>query len=582
MVKFRETLKGNPLSGLPHKISEDLIGARKHSVWHMIGVWLVFIIMIAGFAIGGFWLWPYLESLATQNAMKKATELEAILFQTHFGLGLFIGLFVWIFLTLPLSNWIVKIAPMPIKGALFLGLFTEKDNTGSKLKKTINSTLEKNGSPKNNAQLINDIVNQAIKKYLILAIPLILITAFITYKEMQSYSVYSETDYYHAGIFSKKSTSWDQAIFAELGCNYVAGHGAADEFVYKIFFKDGRSTNIGDAQHLSGTWMQHAMTLNAKLIDRNVSFRRWKWLRRDPLHPACLNAQRRNHRTKHLENFTSLFRIGAFESDLETSTGLHAISAISKSLGSHKKAEDLLLKALAKNEAEFGSDHASTAISLDRLGSIYFTQKKYLQAQAFHQRALTIRKTELGETDSLTAASINKLALTYQKLGDYETSENLYQQALKIDELVHLDNPNRAAMTLSNLGAFYHEQAQYSKAEAFYLRALDMRQKPVGQGGLKLATALNQLGSLYEDQAVYDKAEPLLLRALTIKEEVVGLDHTSTANSLDRLGSLYKNIGDKAQAKSFYTRALKVRELIQGHDHPQTLETINNLNKVSK
>jgi len=64
--------------------------------------------------------WGIAEKLTEQNAIQAAASVDGFSIDVNFGIGLLIGLFVWI----GLSGWIValitKLVPMPVKGALFL------------------------------------------------------------------------------------------------------------------------------------------------------------------------------------------------------------------------------------------------------------------------------------------------------------------------------------------------------------------------------------------------------------------------------------------------------------------------------
>ena len=80
----------------------------------------------------------------------------------------------------------------------------------------------------------------------------------------------------------------------------------------------------------------------------------------------------------------------------------------------------------------FGSDHPSTAMSLNNLAALYESQGRYSEAEPLHLQALDIRRSQLGQDHPDTAQSLNNLALLYESQGRYSEAEPLYLQALDI------------------------------------------------------------------------------------------------------------------------------------------------------
>lgn len=63
---------------------------------------------------------------------------------------------------------------------------------------------------------------------------------------------------------------------------------------------------------------------------------------------------------------------------------------------------------------------------------LYSSMGDYAKAEPLHQRALEIRQKVLGSNHTTTAESLNNLAGLYRSLGDYPKAEQLYQRALEI------------------------------------------------------------------------------------------------------------------------------------------------------
>lgn len=587
MSNLREQLNGEPLWGLPQNISDEIVNIHDAKGSNNLSAWLYIVTMCLGFAIGVFWLWPLLTRLNDENAIGKANELGAMLFHTNFGIGLFIGMFVWIVLSSSIIAWLTKATPMPLKSKIFWGNLSQANSnriehkwTKSVYQKSIQKLMESNDRPENAGDLINKLSKSLSRKVLLFSFPMILVTAFITYKEIQNFSIYSETGYYKTGFFSEETRSWDEAVSVQLGCNHVTGRNASDDIIYKVLFNDKVSKNIADAKPITGTWSQHALKINSVLESKNISFERWSWRNRNPLHLSCLDAQAIKYSQDEVLNILSLLRAGEFAHDDLNASLQHKLAAISKNKKDYRRSEALLLQVLAQKEAEFGEEHPETAYTLDRLGSIFYQEKQYEKAREFHERALGIRTLALGKNHTKTATSLNNLALVYQGIGEYKKAEPLYIQALKIRE--ESDSPDNisTAIALNNLASLYQIQGHFSKAEALYLRSLKIRTALYGEDHLSTAKAMNSLGSLYSIQGNMIKAEDLLLKALDIKKEAKGDNRRTIAASHSSLGWLYDVQGNYEKAEAEHFKALTIRKSILGDSHPATANALKNLGRA--
>jgi len=64
-----------------------------------------------------------------------------------------------------------------------------------------------------------------------------------------------------------------------------------------------------DAVSLRGNWLDNAILIDAAIEDAGVTFKRWSWLNRDPLHPACLGAQLRVLGEEDYDKLLKLLRV---------------------------------------------------------------------------------------------------------------------------------------------------------------------------------------------------------------------------------------------------------------------------------
>lgn len=238
----------------------------------------------------------------------------------------------------------------------------------------------------------------------------------------------------------------------------------------------------------------------------------------------------------------------------------------------------LAQKALAITEREYGTEDTSVARVVNRIGSIYWFQGNYPEAETTWKRALQIRERAPGADHLDVARSLNNLALLYQTQGRYDEAEPLFLRALQIGEkALGLEHPYVARTFLNNLALLYQNQGRYDEAEPLYLRALQILEKALGAEHPDITTSLNNLGYLYTAQGRYAEAERLYRRALQIREKALGPEHPDVASSLTNLGFLYYNQGRYAEAEPLYRRALQISERALGAEHPRIAQCLYNL-----
>ena len=97
--------------------------------------------------------------------------------------------------------------------------------------------------------------------------------------------------------------------------------------------------------------------------------------------------------------------------------------------GRYQRALPFAEKALRLSERELGSDHPTTATSLNELAVLYKAQGRYAEAEPLHQRALAIFEKALGPEHPHVATSLNNLAGLYTAQGKYAETEPLHTRA---------------------------------------------------------------------------------------------------------------------------------------------------------
>ena len=243
----------------------------------------------------------------------------------------------------------------------------------------------------------------------------------------------------------------------------------------------------------------------------------------------------------------------------------------------YSEAETYLKQALSLHEEQQWADTQEIARILNSLGLLYYRQARYSEAEQTHQRALALREQTVGPDHLDTAESLHNLALLYRQQGKYQQAEQLYQRELAIEgKAANEDHPERMAQLLNNFGLLYYEQGKYTQAEAAYLQALFIYDLS-SPGHPDRRYSLDGLGALTEKQGKYQQAEALYQRAWAICEQTFGDTHPETAHSLNKLADIYETQDKDQQAKALYQRALSIGEQALGPEHPDVALFLNNL-----
>lgn len=254
------------------------------------------VVMLGGFAIGGFWLWPTLEARLDQNALAAAQASSALLYHHNFGIGLLIALFAWI----GASGFIVGAIPMlsrRLTAGEFYGSVTDAANAGDTLGgraarwgvKTMQRELADEPDPH---VYVRRAAFAWVKPAGLLSLAALAIAALVTVRELDAYSLYYADRYEAQHTFSPSRTvrAWADATHVEVGCNHVTGENAGDDPVYEVHFEGGDSARIDGAIPVSMTWIDQVEQIDAVLVRAGARFEPWSWLDRDAYHPRCLMA----------------------------------------------------------------------------------------------------------------------------------------------------------------------------------------------------------------------------------------------------------------------------------------------------
>jgi tetratricopeptide (TPR) repeat protein len=243
----------------------------------------------------------------------------------------------------------------------------------------------------------------------------------------------------------------------------------------------------------------------------------------------------------------------------------------------HTQAEGLFLRALAVDEASFGSLHPLVGIRLDNLATLLRTTNRLAEAEPLHRRALAIHEASFGPNHPAVAICLKNLAQLLQATNRLGDAEPFYRRALAINTANFGPNHPKVAGCLNDLAGLLQDTNRFPEAERLYRRALAIDEMNFGLDHPEIAAGLNNLAGLLRDTNRLTEAEPLMRKALAIDEASFGPGHPRVAICLNNLAGLLQTANRLAEAEPLYRRAIAIDETSFGPDHPTVATCLSNL-----
>jgi tetratricopeptide (TPR) repeat protein len=293
-----------------------------------------------------------------------------------------------------------------------------------------------------------------------------------------------------------------------------------------------------------------------------------------------VNIDDARRRSFHLiQRFEQALQAGGDSEELLRLYLLPALEALAE-VGAQKDLRDLTTQFEGYLSRLRAADSPNLADSLERLGSLYYKQGRYLETEPLLQKVLSLRQKLLGSDHSDIATSLNNLAELYRLQGRYSEAEPLYLRSLEImKRRLSADHPD-IATSLNNLAILSYAQSRFSEAETFFIQSLEIRERQLGKDHLTVAPNLNNLAELYRSQGRYAEAERLYLRSLEIMKQHLDADHPNVAASLNNLALLYYAQGRYSEAEKLFLQSLEIKERHLGVEHPDVAKSLHNLSKL--
>jgi tetratricopeptide (TPR) repeat protein len=225
------------------------------------------------------------------------------------------------------------------------------------------------------------------------------------------------------------------------------------------------------------------------------------------------------------------------------------------SQGKYRDAEPLFARAIALWAANSApSDNLATAYR--NLAAVYRAEDRYSDSARFYRSALDLREALAGPSDSTLVPILNELGLVDLDVADYVRAERTLERAISIVRRCNSEQTTLGADVLNNLAMANRQLGRFADAEELYRRALAVYQH--SSDAEREVEALNNLGAVLAEQARYKEAEHLYREAIALAGQKLGRAHPDVAIGLGNLAKLRILRGKYADAEPLLRRAEQI------------------------
>lgn len=188
-------------------------------------------------------------------------------------------------------------------------------------------------------------------------------------------------------------------------------------------------------------------------------------------------------------------------------------------------------------------DLDGVASCLVNQGAALYELDRHAEAEQRFRRALAIEQALYGSHHPTVVNTLDHLATVVNASGRAEEAERLYRRALAIGEASHGPHHPTVARTLHCLAGLLRDAARADEAEPLCRRALAIEEGYYGPAHPTVAHVLITLAGLLRATERRAEAVPLVRRAANIFTRTLGDEHLHTQLVRDALASLSPELG---------------------------------------
>ena len=240
------------------------------------------------------------------------------------------------------------------------------------------------------------------------------------------------------------------------------------------------------------------------------------------------------------------------------SVSLNNLALVHLRIGENRRAQALLLEALALREEALGEDHPKLGTLHLNIAKAMARNGNYADAEDHASRALAL-SSAYGDAHDGVASALIARGVVRKKMGRFDEARADYEDALA--RVREAGRPVAEAMLLANLGNLEKRVGNLQRAMDLHAQALAMREAELGSDALDVASSLGDIGALHRRLKHFDLAREHFDRDLAIKRKALGDDHPELVRVWLHRANLALDEDDLSAAREDLEEALRIVRL---------------------
>ncbi|MHB9080184.1 MAG: protein kinase domain-containing protein [Pirellulaceae bacterium] len=193
-----------------------------------------------------------------------------------------------------------------------------------------------------------------------------------------------------------------------------------------------------------------------------------------------------------------------------------------------RRGEAALLEILATQERVFGKQHATTLVTMHRLGSLYARHGEFDKAESYHLPALATQRRELGEDHPDTIDGMVDTAQLWIYRKNFAPAEQLLRRAIQLREATYGSRHPATAEAMFSLASLFQIATRYQEAERQYRQLLEIGRAVFGSQDPLVMVTMHNLAWVCWFQQRRDEAVAILQDALVLAPSALGKESPVT------------------------------------------------------
>ena len=222
------------------------------------------------------------------------------------------------------------------------------------------------------------------------------------------------------------------------------------------------------------------------------------------------------------------------------------------------QAEGLVRQGKALREQWDGARDASLAWSLNDVGLLLLSERRWDEAADLFRRALSILEQTVGRADVAAGTVLQHMADVARAKGDLSLAEVYYRDAAETFRAKLGATHPRYAAALNGWACALRDLKRPADAEALYRQAIEVYEKNGRREGAVLAIPLYNLGMLQLEQGRIAEAGPLFEKAVQLAEKSRATNREAYLVIVRGLVRYYRASGQMDRATQAEQKAMDV------------------------